>query len=494
MKHLCRHVIGGPNRPGERRRILAGPMREEFRMRDEKMIAIIVFAWGGVVVGQSWGAGTARAGANPGPEAESFALANGVNVVVLSMPGSEHVSIFTYLPMGLAWDGPGRAQWSHLIEHLTIRSTVPFGSKQANAETLPDHMRLDFYGTVENWRDGLSHHARWLEGMPFREKSLQGEKRRVNTECDVVARRLATHKFALAAWAQGYRHGQGHAGIKGDVDRATLEEIQQYRDERQAVLDKVVICVVGGLDAKAVKPVIVEKLGTIQSKAASAKPVKAHRVKGAMTWDIDARHLVLAWAIPEATDKDYAALMVAGNLLTMRFFSDAELKGLTGFVLAGADLTVPEGNFFYVSASVKPKASFEEVRKKIGRHIALLRSDASGLGQAAMIGRQLAGSLTTLPDPATLKAQVARHVPLSMIEGQIGLRWGMYEYRYGKERSALAGRLGSITAEQVCQAAEKYLPDEKCTTCALSPGQDVKGSASTKPADLIGGSSSQYSR
>ena len=342
------------------------------------------------------------------PAAESLSLENGIRVVVLHVPGSKSASIFTYLPMGLASDGAGQAQWSHLVEHLVLRTTVPFGSQQGNAETLPDHMRLDFYGTTDNWDEGLSHHARWLEGIPFTEESLRAEKPRVNSECDHVARNLAAHKFAAAAWAQGYRFGRAHAAIKADVERAGLSDIQRYRDERLVVLDRTVVCVVGGLDAKTVLPVVTEQLGKITSEAQVAAAVQAPGGSRDMTWDLDARHLVLTWPIPDITANDYAALMVAGQSLTMRLFADQELKSVVGMALAGADLVTPEGNFFYVSASVRPEASFDAVRRRFDEHLQTLRSDERSLSEAPQIGRQLSEALTTMPDPAQLKPKPLR--------------------------------------------------------------------------------------
>jgi hypothetical protein len=98
-------------------------------------------------------------------------LDNGIRVVSIHFPSSTNVSIFTFSPMGLTSDDPNQAQWSHLVEHLVIRSTIPTDSPEANAETLPDHMRLDFYGHTGNWQNALTHHRRWLEGVPFTEAS-----------------------------------------------------------------------------------------------------------------------------------------------------------------------------------------------------------------------------------------------------------------------------------------------------------------------------------
>ncbi len=94
------------------------------------------------------------------PTSSSTTLPNGIRVVSICFPGSTNVFIFTLSTLGLANDGPGQTQWSHLVEHLVIRSTIPDDLSIANAETLPDFMHLDFYGNLANWREGLTHHQR----------------------------------------------------------------------------------------------------------------------------------------------------------------------------------------------------------------------------------------------------------------------------------------------------------------------------------------------
>ena len=403
------------------------------------------------------------------PRVVRSTLRNKIRVVVIEIEQSKNVSIFTFLPIGLAVDGPGQGQWAHLVEHLAIRSTVPQGTSQANAETLPDHMRLDFYGNTQNWQEGLAHHARWLKGVPFTAENLRREKSQANAECDFTAKRLATHKFAMAAWAQGFRHGQTHAALKGDVLRAGLAEIQQYRDQHLAVLDRTVVCMVGGLSAEVVQPVVAKYLGEITSRARIPAAVKVHEGSREMTWDLDARHLVLTWPIPRPADKNYAPLMVAERLLMMRAFTDAELKALTGMVLVGTDLNVPEGDFFYVSASLQPDASFDAVCQRINAHVEALRSGEAGGFQVPMMAQQLALMLAAPADPATAKALAPPNVSVAMLEGNLGLQWGMQEFRYGDRRSALAAALRSVDAKAVQRAATTYLAAEKQSGCAISP-------------------------
>src|SRR5579862_5960199 len=116
------------------------------------------------------------------PIARSRTLPNGIRLVSVYFQGSTNLSIFSYLPMGLVSDGPKQTQWSHLVEHLVIRSTIKGDLSIANAETLPDHMRLDFYGNTSNWKQGLSHQQRWLQGVPFVEETLEAEKPNVKSE------------------------------------------------------------------------------------------------------------------------------------------------------------------------------------------------------------------------------------------------------------------------------------------------------------------------
>ncbi len=398
-----------------------------------------------------------------------WSLTNGIRVVSVYFPNSTNVSIFTFSPMGLASDGPKQAQWAHLVEHLVIRSTVADDLSIANAETLPDHMRLDFYANISNWKEGLSHHRRWLEGVPFTEQNLVAEKPKVKSECDFTTRNFATHKFALAAWAQGVRHGESSAALKGDVDRASLAEIQAHRDGHLVVLSDVVVCVVGGVPPEEVRAEASRELEAIQSKAKPDTAVKLHPGPHEMSWDLNARHLVLSWPIPGPEDAAFAPLLVAGQRLMMQFFMDNRLKALAGMTFVGADLRTPEGSFFYVSSSLRPDSSFAEVEKLLAKYVSDLSAAGADLSWAPMFGQQLAENLSSLPDLNALKAQIPANVTTEQVEGNLGLQWGMNEFRYGSRKVSVVGNLRHLNAEAVREAAKKYLSNANCTTVTLQP-------------------------
>jgi hypothetical protein len=87
------------------------------------------------------------------------------------------------------------------------------------------------------------------------------------------------------------------------------------------------------------------------------------------------------------------------------------------------------------------------------------------------MGQQFADSLTSVPDPAKLEALVGPNLTRAMIEGNIGLQYGMQEYYYGLHRRALAQKLAVTTAGQVRQAAQRWLAPEKGAACILRPRQ-----------------------
>lgn len=402
----------------------------------------------------------------PTQSIEVRSLTNGIRVLALPFEGSTNVSIFTYVPMGLVSDQPGHAQWSHLVEHLVIRSTIASGSKEANAETLPDHMRLDWYGHQGNWHEGLEHHRKWLEGVPFTEASLEREKPLVISECDFTASKFLTHKFAIAAWAQAVRHGQSHVALKADVTNATLAEVQAFRDQHFAVMTQAVVCVAGGI-----KPteVFAEAQAMLQPLTSTAEPAPLVQLKSGeiqVTWDLDARHLVLTQSVADDPDA-IATLSVYARLLTMALMQDAAFRDSVGMALAGADLVSPEGRFFYVSVSLKPEADFEVLRQ------AVLREINGDLGAGALIARQLASQFQATLEGGEALNEIRKQGPPgtdpSMVEMNLALQVGMNEFRYGPRKTEIADQLSRVRPKTLNTTARKLLRQDAWTIVEITP-------------------------
>ncbi len=405
------------------------------------------------------------------PEVTRFTLSNDIRVVSLYVEGSTDVIILSYLPLGLVADGKAKTQWSHLIEHLTLRTTGPIDYPASSAETMADNMRLESIGNTDNWTQGLERHAKWLSGLPFSGESLAEELPKALSEIDATEMRLATHKWASAAWNQVFRHGETDISMRGDVQSAKLRELQEYRDLHLVQADRVLLCVIGGIDSETLQPVMEEQLGSINLTAKTLPPATAtpEAVKDrTATWDINVTHYMETYAIPHSEDEDYPALYIANALLSLGLMQDAQLKELTGFVLCSVDLVTPEQTYLQVSASLKPDTDIEVVKQRIRLLINRLKQPENN-GQVAMAAPSLSMQFSSPLDVEMIKQQIPAGTSATMALGNIGLWWGMLEYQYGETLPQLASAFANVSAADVADVVSRYLTEEARMTLLLTP-------------------------
>ena len=404
------------------------------------------------------------------PEVTRFTLSNGIKVVNLYVEDSTDVVILSYLPLGLANDGKAKAQWSHIIEHLTLRTTGPIDFKTSSAEVMTDNMRLEFIGNTENWIQGLERHAKWLSGLPFSEKSLAEELPRALSEIDITEARLATHKWAFAAWNQVFRHGETAISMRGDVQSAKLSELQEYRDLHLVQADRVLLCVIGGVEAETLQPLMEKQLGSISLTAKKLPPATAtlEATKDQIaTWDVNVTHYVETYAIPRPENEDYPALYIANELLGLGLMQDIQLKELTGFVLCGVDFT-PEQTYLQISASLKPDTDVEKVQQRIGHLINRLKQPENNV-QVVMAAPALSMRFSSPVDIEMVMQQIPAGTSTAMVLGNIGVWWGMLEYRYGETLPQLAKAFANVSAADVADVVNRYLTEDKRMTLVLTP-------------------------
>ena len=403
------------------------------------------------------------------PEVTRFTLSNGIKVVNLYVENSTVAGIFSYLPLGLAADGKAKTQWSHLIEHLTIRTTGTTDLKTSNAETMVDNMRLDFVGNTDNWTDGLKLHAQWLSGLPFSAESLAEERPKALSEINVTEARLATHKWAFAAWNQVFRHGETTISMRDDVQSAQLHELQEYRDKHLIQSDRVLLCVIGGVKMETLQAAMEEQLGSINLTAKTlppATPTSETAKHQVVPWDINVNHYLESYAIPNVEHIDYPALYTASLLLRIACMQDAQLKELIGSIFSGVDRINPDQKYFYISASLKPDTDISKVKERIETLINQLKQPEKN-AMVQMYALNLSMELGSPPDIAILMQQKPIGITEDMMLANIGLQWGMLEYQYGDALTKFASALANVSADDVADVVNRYLTEDKQMTLHL---------------------------
>ncbi len=412
------------------------------------------------------------------PDVTRFTLKNGLRVVLLHVKGSNHFAAFSYLPLSLASDGKEKSQWSHLVEHLTLRTTGPIDDyRERNAETMADAMHLDFMGSLDNWREGLELQSKWLSGLPFSRESLREEVPKALSETGTTVANLFTHKWAVVAWNQVIRHGLTDVSVKEPLRKAKLADVEAYRDQHLVDPKRVVLCFIGGVSPSKLRPAVVKYFGKIASKAkelpAATHPPPKQKALSA-TWDLKAVHYLEAFPIPKVDHADYAPLYVASFLLRSHF-NDSELRKHTGAVLCDIDLSTPERTYFQVSASVRPEVSIETVRKEIRRRIEAMSEGATAAQvlilpiQVPIVAMNLANQLLKPQDVDQALRFKSPRITEQMIVGNIGLQWGLIEYRYGTKRAKLANAVQKVTVSRVRSVVKKYLSEKNRYSLIIRP-------------------------
>ena len=405
------------------------------------------------------------------PEVTRFTLSNGIRVVNLYVEDSMDVFIFSYLPLGIANDGKAKTQWSHLIEHLTIRTAGPIDYKTSSAETLADHMRLEARGKTDNWRQVLKLQAQWLSGLPFSAESLAEERPRALSEIKFAEANLATHKWAYAAWNQVFRHGETDVRMRSDVQSAELSELQEYRDQYLVQSDRVLLCVIGGVASETLQAAMEEQLGSINLTTKKLHPATATSEIAkdqTATWDINVTHYMETYAIPHSENEDYPALYIAGALLGLACMQDTELKALTGGIDGNLYFITPEQTYLQITASLKPDTDIEKVKQRIRQLIYQLKQPAYKV-QIAMAAPALSTQFSSPLDVKMVMQQQLAGISETMILGSIGLQWGMREYQYGDTLSQLASAFANVSAADVVDVVDRYLIEDKRRTLLLIP-------------------------
>jgi predicted Zn-dependent peptidase len=399
----------------------------------------------------------------------SARLPNGIRLIYVHVPGSKNIAIYSVLSMGLASDDADHAQWSHLVEHLVMRTTMPNDLTHGNAETMAAGMRLDYYGPARSWHDGLSHHQRWLEGLPFTQKSLQTEVPLANSEVDSTAHNLASGKFAIAAWNQAYRHGLDHANVKHDLVTARLADVQRYRDAHLVISDRTVVCAIGGVDSKEFVAGAAEALGNLKSQAKPRRPLGNIKPRdGVISWDVDSTHLIMTWPVPgpeHATD--CAALIVLGALFSEQAMADPDTKRFGPYPMAGNDITSPEGDFFEISLTLNPGVKPREARAPLEKWIDAFKTSRAMRAAVPEVARQFSQQLK--PPTLALIQSNSGGGERWMIEAQLGLLLAIAEFQYGAHREAVIHALENLKPEEIDRVIDTYLTPRQRTVLVLVP-------------------------
>jgi len=410
------------------------------------------------------------------PAWEELRLENGIQCTLLHAPLAPQQAVFSFLPLGLLGDEPDHAQYSHLAEHMLLRSTDP-GSLEVdglllNGETTGLQLRLECFVAPERWTEGLSRHVSWLTARSVDGEVLAREKAAIAGEQSSTVSAGYTHKWALAAWNQVVRHGRSHAAVARDVGDASVGSTEAYLRQHVGSGADMRVVSVGPVPLAEARAALQAAFGGLPDTRAAAVPsalppeeVLAVGVRHA-TWDLPARHYLEWYPVPSDTPLERVQVDALAQVVNVRLSQRGRLESIGVHVLAQADLVSPEGRWFLISASLPE-----------GVDVALLRSELDdvldGLRPTADVGaivRQLAVQLLELPDFAEVRKELGSHPAAAWIEAQQVLYMMYAQANMGLDRDTLRAVYPQLNAEGVIDVARQVFGAGKRSSLLLAPG------------------------
>jgi hypothetical protein len=411
---------------------------------------------------------------------------------VLEVKDAPRQGFLAFLPCGLLADEPGEAQFAHLMEHMLIRSTDKSGLSDGaitfNGETGDVALRLDVDAPPESAGDALRKLLGWLQATEVDGDQLAAEKKNIALEVENTSRSGFTHKWALAAWNQVARLGQDHASVRGDVERATVDQVEAAIDAH-VDLSKVRIVAAGPLSLKQVKelagPLLAQAMGLgALGGALSGLGAKRHEVdaekrkaKGepplatgdrVAKWDLPNAHLIAWYVLPDASADDAAEALALAQLLSLQLRQDAALAKQKIVALVSADAAVPAGRLLMLSASLPSADDAKVALAAFDAAIAALpAAKAPSLDEYV---RMAAAEFSGLPDWKALRKQAAGRPGANLVELQVALTIAQRELATGRSFGALGVAMKKVTGTRLEKTIAERLVPPKRATLLLIPG------------------------
>jgi len=308
---------------------------------------------------------------------ESFRLDNGLTVILLENHKEKKVAVESFYRAGFIHEPKGKAQMSHVVEHMVVRcATKSYKPNEsfmllqkkgmANAETLPTFVHYDYLLPSSDLELALRIESERLTSIKFSEDVLKQEVPKCLQEIEFVQKnpRAGLVKFGLVALSQTIRYGQKFVPVCAGTSRLTVEDVAQFHRHHYTP-ENAFLIIVGDFDSEAAKKMVKKYFADVAK--ARPQPRGVVQISGHIraNWDFasDAVYLVYPGAAQGVSE--HLVLTLFGNYLSGRLSADADLKKVTKVSFCSNQL-YPVGELpFFIFAEAKQGQDIEQVQSAL---------------------------------------------------------------------------------------------------------------------------------
>jgi predicted Zn-dependent peptidase len=403
----------------------------------------------------------------PAADPTEFTLKNGFRVRLVPDEKAKEAAVVLLVRAGILHEPAGRPHVAHVTEHLAVfdckfdaadRKLLDgwYKTGKANGETNTEAMFFDLHVPSEEVLAAVRVQAARLGAVEFTSETLGREVPRTLREIDFTEQAKATGKFALCPFVQAAFHGSTDVPVREVTTKLVLKDATAFHQETFSP-DRAMLLVVGAFDAKSVRKEVEDRFGGIKHQPEAKRPALKAGAHAA-TWDVAARHVLVAWPTPAATDADHPALSLAAGLLMTQMFADAAVPKLTDMPIVSND----SDGVFLVNVQLKDRADAAEATKAIHAQVAKLAA-------AKTLNPEYARRLYQPADVKQLDTfPLPKHITRAMALANLELQPAMRSLAWG-DAAAYRKRLGEVTADAVRAAIGKHLTETAACVVTVSP-------------------------
>ena len=410
-------------------------------------------------------------------------LPNGLTVLIREQKGSGIVAVNTWVKAGYFHEPDEVAGMAHLFEHMFFKGSKAYPGPEAIAEAISSAGGRTNAGTIysyttyyavlpkENLAKGIEIQADAIANPLFDPAELKKEaevvieesNRKLDNPGPVAFERMIATSFTqhrIRRWRIGSNE------VLRNIRRDNLMQFFEtlYRPEN------IIVVIAGDVSASEALAVVERTFGSIprgqlRKERGPAEPPQSAFRFGRSEADIKEGHTVLGWHTVPENHADEVALDVLAGLLgqgrSSRFY-----RGVVGpqgaSQVSASHFNFEDVGLFSVSAT-HPEANRAQVERRVIEELERMKRfgpTAYELAQA-----KNAAQVSFLGEMETALGQVEA---LALYESR-----GSY-----RDIATRLARLDAVTADEIRDAARRYLATERLTLYHYQP----KGSAAVTPA------------
>lgn len=423
---------------------------------------------------------------------EQFTLKNGLRVVFNRDNTIPVVSVAVYYNTGSRNEKQGRTGFAHLFEHMMFQGSenvkkaehfqyISNAGGDMNGNTTTE--RTAYFETMPANQLPL---ALWLESDRMRslavtQENLDNQRKAVQEEkrlnYDNVAYRNALLRVNEMIF-RNFSNAHSTIGSMADLDAASVKDVQEFFRIYYAP-NNAVLVLSGDFETKEARALVEKYFETIQRQPDPPAPDVAETDAVAVKQDTyndkfaQLPAFILGWKIPARRTPDFYALSLAGNLLF-----GGESSRLYQKMVKGEESVVAIQGFFgerrgpssmYIFALPKPGKDPAQVRQSVLDEFKRLATEGPTAEEMEKLRNNLLNDAVRGRQSSLYRAQLIAEYTLYDNDPNL----------FNTEHD----RYLAVTAEQIKQAAKRYLDTDNYATLNVVPAGAGSGrAAATQPS------------